>query len=365
LPNGLLQPTGSSQGLASQLGQPIGFNFLERPIAEAHQASLGIQRELFGLVAEAAYVGNFGRKLPVSASLNAIPADLMGRPESFYTELVRNPFEGLLPDNAALNGPMVPRERLLVPYPQYASVSMANVPIGSSRYNAGQFTLARRFRDGLAFQINYTLSKLTERLVFRNPQDFNLQDPKASRFDERLNVFDVTHKLSLLGTYELPLGRGRALGGDLPAALDLLVGHWRVGWNITYQSGFPVDFPNAAPLSDRRAALGADERSVFRWFDTSLFPQRAHPKYELRDFPTRFSDVRFMPVHNYDFSLMKDFPIRGGARLQFRADVINAFNRVYFTRMQSLDVTRTTFGQLVPSQNNEPRRIFLDFKLLF
>lgn len=364
-PGGLLVPAGNSLGLASHLGLPIAFNYLDRPIGEAHQVSLGIQREIFGAVVEAAYVGNFSRKLPVSASLNAIPADLMGRPETFYTELVSNPFEGLLPDNPALNGALVPRERLLLPYPQYDQVTVNGVPIGSSRYHSGQFTLARRFRGGLAFQANYTVSRDVERLVFRNPQDFNLQDPDASRLDERLTPFDVPHKLSLVGTYELPIGRGRALGSDLPAALDVLLGHWRVGWNITYQSGFPINFPNAAPIDSRSAALDGDAPGFFA-FDPSVFPDRAHPRYELRDFPTRFSsDVRLMPVWNHDFSVMKDFPIRGDVRLQFRADIINAFNRPYFPRIQSLDVTSPTFGQLVLEQRNQPRTIFLDFKLLF
>jgi hypothetical protein len=57
-PNGLLQPIGSSQGLATNLGQPISAQYLERPLPYSHQYSIGFQRELrSGWLVDAAYSG--------------------------------------------------------------------------------------------------------------------------------------------------------------------------------------------------------------------------------------------------------------------------------------------------------------------
>ncbi|MBI3684445.1 MAG: hypothetical protein HY235_29065, partial [Acidobacteria bacterium] len=104
----------------------------------------------------------------------------------------------------------------------------------------------------------------------------------------------------------------------------------------------------------------------FRLFDTSLFPKVAGPApFTLRDFPTRFPDVRFMGVRNWDLSLIKHVPIRERVKIEVRADFINAFNTPFFTQLASNSVTSASFGQIRPSQNNDSRFIFLDFKLVF
>lgn len=148
------------------------------------------------------------------------------------------------------------------------------------------------------------------------------------------------------------------------------LGNWNIGWNFTFQSGFPIDFPNAAPLEARSAKLSASERTLDRWFDTSLFPKVAGPAPNtLRNFPSRFPDVRYMGVHNYDVSFIKDIPIfKESVKAQVRADVMNLANHPFFTTLQTNppNVTNAgTFGRINPSQNNEPRRIDLEFRVTF
>jgi hypothetical protein len=43
----------------------------------------------------------------------------------------------------------------------------------------------------------------------------------------------------------------------------------------------------------------------------------------------------------------------------------NSFNHPYFTQIQNNTVTSTQFGQLRLIQDNSPRTIFLDFRLVF
>ena len=211
-------------------------------------------------------------------------------------------------------------------------------------------------------------SEKVEQLVPLNPQDLRAASILTPVLERRLTIFDVAQKLSVLGTYELPFGRNQRYLNQLHPITNGLLGNWRLGWNITAQSGFPVDFPNAAPLQARSAKLPVDQRSLTRWFDTSLFPRVAGPApFTLRNFPTRFPDVRFMGVHNYDFSLSKEIVIRERIKTQIRADFINAFNRPYFTQLNggTPNVTSANFGQLSPAQNNSPRVIYLEFRLTF
>jgi hypothetical protein len=135
---------------------------------------------------------------------------------------------------------------------------------------------------------------------------------------------------------------------------------------VTHQSGFPLDFPNAAPIEARSAKLPSGKRDVFRWFDTSLFPRVAGPApFTLRNFPSRFPDVRFMDLDTWDLNLAKDFPIRERLKGQIRVNAINAMNHPYLTQMQSYNVTTANFGQLALSQGNPPRTINFDFRLVF
>jgi len=367
LPGGLLQPIGSSQGLSTNLGLGLGVNYLQRGLAKSHQYSLGIQRELpLAVILDASYVGNYSANLPVTLMLNFIPGNQLGQTASFYTAQVANPFQGLLRDNAAMNGAMVPRQSLMVAYPQYSALNVINVPIGKNRYDAMQLTARRRFNSGLTLQVNYMITKTLEQLVFLNPQDVNLTDYSQSRLDKRLTPFDVPQRLSVIGVYDLPFGKGRRYASGMPWLANLFLGGWTLGWNATHQSGFPIDFPNAAPAEARSAKLPSSQRSVFRWFDTSLFPRVAGPApFTLRNFSSRFPDVRFMDFDSLDLDLGKDIPFHERVKGQIRITAINSFNHPYMTQLQSNNVTSTQFGQLTLAQNNPPRVFYIDFRLMF
>jgi hypothetical protein len=369
-PTGLLQPVGNSLGLATDLGLGLGVNYNERTLAKSTQYSFGFQRTLWGgLMADLSYVGNYTTGLAVGGGLNFLPTAELGKAASYYTTKITNPMAGLLPNNAALNGATITRASLLYAYPQYSNVSVSNIPAGKNRYDAVQFSVKRRFSSGLNFQVNYMITKTLEQLTFLNAQDMNLADLLSPALEKRLTIFDVPQKLSVLGTYELPVGRGKPFLSGMHPVLNGFLGNWNIGWNATFQSGFPIDFPNAAPIATGSASLSSGERTLERWFNTSLFPKVAGPPaYTLRNFPTRFPDVRYMDVRNFDFSILKDIPIfRERVKTQIRADITNAMNHPFFTQLVANppNVTAGTFGQIRPAANNEQRIIYLEFKLTF
>jgi hypothetical protein len=369
-PTGLLQPVGNSLGLATDLGLGLGVNYNDRFLARSTQYSFGIQRTIWGgVLADVSYVGNYTTGLAVSAGMNFLPTSELGKAASYYTTKITNPMAGLLPNNAALNGATITRASLLYAYPQYSNVSVANIPAGTNRYDALQLSIKKRLGSGLNFQFNYMITKTLEELALLNSQDLNLNDLENPVLEKRLTIFDVPQKLSVLGTYDLPFGRGKRFGGGLHPVLNGFIGNWTIGWNGTFQSGFPINFPNAAPLQARSAKLPAGERTLERWFDTSLFPKVAGPPaYTLRNFPTRFPDVRFMDFRNVDVSILKDIPIfKERVKTQVRANISNFSNSPYFTALVANppNVTAGNFGQINPSQNNQQRIIELEFQLTF
>jgi hypothetical protein len=377
----LLDPIGASQGAASFIGQSISANFLDRPLPYSHQYSFDVERELpGGLLAEAAYVGNATRKLPLNVQTNFLPANELGRrtaagaiDTAYYTGRVPNPLEGVIPDNAALNGATIPRQQLLLPYPHYTAISLNSVPIGRQRYHGFQSRLTKRFSHGISFLASYAFGKTLEQVTLLNPQDFVLTNPQSSHLEKRpADQIDLPQKFTVAYVWELPFGKGKAVGGSWNRALELAAGGWQVNGNITYQSGWAVPYPNAAQVTPGSARLSSSERTADQWFNTSLWtnpatgrPVSAQEPFTLRTFPTLFSDVRVPGYQNWDISASKYFPIYEQLRLQFRFEMVNAFNRPWLTGLigGGNDVTNANFGRLNFVQGNLPRFLKLGLHL--
>ena len=294
-PTPLLTPTGSSQGLSTLLGTGISFPTQNFPNSYSYQWSFGLQRQLpAGFVVEASYVGNKATRFPIGLTGNAIPTADLGQASSYYSTKVTNPFVGLLPNNTALNGSTVALSSLLTPYPEFSGISGSNVPIGYSRYDAFELSVTRRFSNGTSIMINYTNSKNMGAFTALNSEDYNMTAPSQSKLEKRLSTFDVPQKIDLLGTQYLPVGRGQHFGTAMPKVLDEVVGGWKLSWNITVQSGYPVGYPTNAAIQPGSAKLPSSQRTYYHWFNTSLFPTTAFPSFTYRSFPTYFPDVRFM-----------------------------------------------------------------------
>jgi hypothetical protein len=191
----------------------------------------------------------------------------------------------------------------------------------------------------------------------------------------------VPQQLSVIGTYDLPFGRRRHFGGGMNRWVDGIAGGWTFSGVFMTHSGFPLPFPNAAPLAARSARLSDDQRDAAArkagraqydpsydvWFDTSLFPQTAQAPFTLLTFPTRFPDVRSKPLNVADVSLYKEFNIREKVKWQIRCDAHNAGNFPWFGVLDSTgnNVTRPLFGHLRADIGNETRVIVGVMKVIF
>lgn len=371
----LLDPIGASLGASSFLGEGVAGYMRNRGLPYTHQYSFDIQRELpAGILFEIGYGGNTTRRLPVGFGLNRIPREEMGRRTStgaidtaYYTAQVPNPMVGQIPNNAALNGATIQRQILWRAYPQFSGASINSVPIGRNQYHGISIKLTKRFSHGLSFLSSYGIGKNLQETRLLNTQDFgglaNWENTPLVK-ESNQNI-DAPQKFVVAGIYELPFGKGRKFAADVPGILNQIIGGWQINYDVTYQSGWVVDYPNAPQVKPGSAKL--DSPSFYRVFDTSLWndPATGRPvalpnlSYELRTFPYLFSNVRRPGYKNWDASLSKYFPIKEQIKLQFRFEMVNMMNHPWFADMNSTDVTNAAFGQLLPTQRNLPRFIKL------
>jgi hypothetical protein len=391
-PNGLLQPIGNTKGLATNLGQAISFQYLNRPLPYSMQYSGGFQYALpvpGNWLVDVSYVGNQTRRLPVSLGLNFIPTNVLNslpvdQRVNYFTQQVANPMVGLIP-NSGLNGPTIPLQQLLVAYPQYTNVTQTDVPIGTQRYDSVQMKLSHRFSYGLSLTISYTNSKNLQRLSTLNPQDVNLANLLDTPLEKRLVSYDVPQQTSIMWTYDFPFGKGRHFGTHVNKWVDGVLGGWTVAGAFNSHSGFVIPFPNAAPLVAKSAAYTDAQRDAIgkangtpQWditndvyFNTSIFPTQAQAPYTLQNFPTVFPDVRTKPLNIVDLSLYKQFRITERVRFQLHCDAHNLGNFPWMSQTwggrpdSTSDVTSSQFGTLQNEMGNEVRMFVMVAKIVF
>jgi hypothetical protein len=362
----VLEPVGNAQGRQTGLGGGISFFNQDPEVSKQARWQVGIQRELpWGFVIEAVYVGNHGYNIEISRNINALPTSylLEGFPTSAAMTARNtalgaaqpNPFRNL-PEFAGTTfgtGATIARSQFLRPIPMFGDITTTNND-GKSWYHAGQFNLQKRFADGYTFGAAYTWSKWMQATEY-----LNAGDPEPTKM---ISDQDAPHRLAISGIYELPFGKGKAYLAD-NNVVDKFVGGWQVQGVYQFQIGFPIRFGNDLFYLGGDVSLDGDERTTARWFNTSAFATTA-PVAHLRTLPFYFSDVRRDNINNVDLSVLKNTRINESMRIQFKLDLINAFNEPYLPAPAT--GLGATFGVISASnQDNYARRIQWGLKFIF
>jgi hypothetical protein len=167
--------------------------------------------------------------------------------------------------------------------------------------------------------------------------------------------FDNPHRVSMGIIYELPFGRGKLRSGF--PAWNKLIGGWQWSSLYIYQTGAAVAIPAvvATGLSPK-----IDNPTIDHWFNGDSM--RVMPAFTARRIPFYWNDLRNPAINNWDMAFIKNTAIyQERVKLQFRFEMINAFNRVWFGGLNT-GVTSPTYTQLT-GQANQPRNIQLGLKL--
>ncbi len=288
------------------------------------QWNLGVQRQLYrrGSI-DIGYVGSRGDDLIRPVDLNQPqPADVVA--------------------TGALN--------LARPYRGYAGITMRETS-AINRYWG--FLSSFRHEGGRAgtYSVAYTLSRnRTDATndrdaldVPQNPLDFAAEYADA-RTDRR-HIFNATY------IYELPFYKT-----DPNAFLRWTLGGWQISGITTVSSGAPVPRlligTNTGRRGNRANLIGDPRGGEFDypvWFDAAAFGIPADGEYG--DSPR--APLRLPGRNQTDLALSKNFYFSSTGRIQFRADMINAFNHTQFTTVNA-DCSGAPAGAATCAYTNSP-----------
>lgn len=417
-PSGVLQPTGSSLGALTNLGQGVDFFNLNPDRPYSLEYSLHVQHQFKTWLFELGYSHNKtygiyeGRvqdyyPFSIWQQLRAPLFDANGRPYDTqpWDVQIPNPFKQLRCPNGTqcIRGSIGSTSttnfgRFLYGDPLLGSVNENDNPVGKNQYDALLMKVERRFSRGFSVLSSFTWSKLFEDTVFYPDNTGTNPDLQV---EHKLGGEDRPLVYSTAAVWELPIGRGRKLGRSMPGFLDALAGGWELTGQYQIQSGVPVVFGTNSFFSGVDPALPGGG-TLNEWFDTSQFfpfPSRNTdlsnypswtgiqnlPGYNykpsatdsiknavyqdfnnfVRTFPTRFGNVRSSRVNEANIGIHKDFrPTERRMTLQLRMDVFNAFNHPRFD-VPDTNPGDATFGVVTASQVNQPRAIELAARLSF
>ena len=328
------------------------------------QFNLNVQYEFRpDFLLEVGYVGTLGRKLLQFRELNQ-PSYIPGTDQS------GNPLSTLANKESRR------------PFANFSTIGQSTT-YGSSNYNSLQASVQKRFSRGYTFLVGYTFSKSIDQLSQFHSGSGSPIDPAIAQDADRLDAeralsaFDVRHRFTLSGVFELPLGRGKRLlnrGG----VLNQIVGGWSLSPILVLASGIPLtvrDFTDpclvAGPFitSCRPNLVGnpilpAGQRSPEQWLNRSAFARQLPGTFGSAGRNIVFADG----MQNLDVAVIKRAYFGQGetARIvELRAEFFNLPNHPQFG-VPDLDFSSPTFGRIFSTaQGTTERQIQFGLKFIF
>lgn len=389
-PNGLNQPQGNALGLLNDVGyDAIGpiRTMIRTPYLQSW--SLGVEHLLpWNVVLNAEYIGKKGTHLYFGGA-NGL--NHLGRAVESYSAdqianlntKVDNPFYGVINDpNSSLAYPTVNELQLELPYPQFTGVITDVPPIADSIYHGLQVTAEKNYSNGLQFLVTYTWSKSIDDASTDDDNItwlggfLSLQNPNNPSAERSLSSFDIPHVLQASYTYDLPIGRGKALFSNMPRVAQAAFGGWKTNgvWRIS--AGRPLGFQMADGVSlptygtQRPNLTGTPKRNRGTdWIDSYFANPEVFQRpddYTLGNAPRVVGEMRSPKSSDVDLSLEKDFSLetlRKGMNLEFRMEAQNAFNHPVFGS-PSTSVDSDDFGMVTYTANG-PREVQIGLKVSF
>ena len=354
-PAGVVQPTGSSLGPATNIGSGLNTVAHSPRTLTTYNFNFGIEQQFAGnTVFSLAYVGSRGLFLPLfSESLNTLPlqtiqkyGDTLCVTGDGNCTMVPNTWASILPpSNPYYGADTVPLWFALQPFPQFNDggfsdgVNVNGLAAADSEYSSLQTKIEKRMSNHFSMLASFTWGKLITDdnqppLSFVGYHSGSPQDWRNLEYEHSVSAQDVKFQFNLQASYDLPIGPGRAL--NVNGLSNTLLGGWTLNTIVYLSDGVPI----AAPVGtgnayfNQRVDLSCDPgihaaHTADQWFDYNCFSEPAS-KLLPGTAPAYLSSVRTDGAHQLDTSLYKAFALPGERSVRLEIASYNVTNTVQY-----------------------------------
>jgi hypothetical protein len=319
-----------------------------------------------------AYVGTLGRHLDSQSSQNAPSA--------------------IMPPGTNMYDPTVPGH---VPFPSFAAEPAFQSTSSSSSYSSFQAVYQHELGAGLTILANYTFSKCltdsrsiegTNSAAYGGPFYGGTYTPYRAEWlpgfgqkgDYGPCASDTAQVVHASGTYILPFGRTKKYLSSINGVTDAFVGGWVTNFIFSHQTGQPftilcpvattADFGCFANVVPGQNVYGGPH-NVTQWLNPAAFATppvaTAVGQSDYSPLGGGSNPVRGPGFQDLDMSLFKQFPIREGIKLEFRAEAFNLPNWHSFANPSNLNFLNPTGFSAITASRSNPRILQLALKLYY
>ena len=220
-----------------------------------------------------------------------------------------------------------------------------NANQATSSYQALQVLMEKRYSTGVQFIAHYTWSK-----ALTHESYYFFIDPRVGRGP---SYYNRPQAFVLSGNWDLPLGKGKMIGGNVPGWVNQVIGGFALNGALTWQQGLPftTSYANCGTdndlgvcyLNKTGSSVGLGRGSLdpiahkVKYFNASPYtlgggnPDSFGPfaRPAIGTFGNSGRDSLTGPgLFNTDMSVAKSFNFTESLRFQLRAEAFNVFNHV-------------------------------------
>ncbi|MGD0416775.1 MAG: TonB-dependent receptor [Terriglobales bacterium] len=370
VPPSQLQPN----GLQTNLGANLTTMLHSQRTAVTYNFNFGLEYEFpQQIVFSIGYVGSRGLFLPLGA------VDLNQLTLSQINQL-----------GAA--GASVPQFIAAEPYPQFNTgaisitgqtngVVVSGYPGGDSEYSSLQTKVQKRLTNHFTTLASFTWAKLmtddgNPPLGFVGFHAGSLQDWKNMAYEHSVSPQDVKYQFTWQASYDLPMGKGRAL--NLNGVSNAILGNWTMDGIFYLSSGVPISSPYVGgnQYLNQRADMTCDPskgapRTAAVWFLPNCFAVPAS-QFIPGNAPTYLDHLRTMGANNLDLTLSKTIKLGEKRDLRFDISSYNIANKPQFSAPNvptnysgwTTGPSGNQFGQITATSNT-PRQFQFGSRFTF
>jgi len=364
--NPVIEPYGQAYGVYTGVGSAVSLDQYEQRPQINDRFNLSYQRRIWGgIVTDVSYFYNYGSRVPYDINLNMMDPAFRYEQKSAINASVTNPFYLYLTPaqfpGALRNNKTVATSALLVPYPQYGTITQTNTNGKTATAHTFEIRAQRPFVKGLSFVASYAYNNEKVQQWFDDIAQYKVMKTGGKEGWEWRPSAEVPYnRFTAAVTWQLPVGKDRKYGSTMPTALDYVVGGWQYSLATRMYSGRPLLFGTSYVVTGNPKL---DKPTRDKWFDTPMFSQA--DTFTPRSNPYYYAGLNGPGWKVTDMTLTKMVNFGKRYRMEARIEAYNAFNTIIWDN-PDLTITSSNFGKVTRKRvDGSGREIQVGLRFIF